>query len=199
MSWTEAQLISRISTALNDVATAVWGTATVSAQMALDVLLISDYMPQLVKGTVAFAGTARELSLTSFSDLLAVEEVEFPIDQHPKRYVNFSKRGSSVILDTYQPSVSSADTAYVWYSAPHTVSGTVTNTLDREQELILVELTVSHLLQNIARDRRESFSVAGTDLDTKYLNDGNRREQAVMSRLMSHVKPKFAIRYPDVK
>ena len=198
MAWTEAQILTRVSTALNDTATAIWSTVTIAAQLELDVLLMSDYVPQLAKGTVAFAGTVRELSIATLTDLLEVEEVEFPIDKHPVQYVNFSKRGSSVILDDYNPAVSTADTAYIWYTAPHTVSGSI-NTLDRQEEHILIELTAAHLLQNIARDRREGLSIAGGDLDTKYLSDGNRREQIVMARLRSHVKPNFNIRYPDEK
>ncbi len=197
--WTEAQIISRISTALNDPATAIWGTATIGSQMELDIRLMSDYIPQMAKATVAFAGTARELSLASIDDLLEVEMVEFPIDKHPRRYVNFSERGSSVILDDYLPSVSSSDTAYIWYSAPHTVSGTATNTLKANEEAVLVDLVAAHLLQNISRDRREGINTGGGEVDTKYLSDGNRREQVVMSRLYGMVKPNFNIRYPNVK
>jgi len=198
MAYTEAQIISMVSTVLNDAATAIWGTATIAAQIAQDIRLISEYTPQLAKSTVTFAGTARELSISSL-DALEIEEVEFPIDEHPKRYVNFSVRGGSVILDDYLPSVSSADTAYIWYSAPHTVSGTVTNTLNNWQENILVELVAAHLLRNLSRDRRESINMTGGYIDTKYLQDGLAWEQKVMSRLRAHVNPNFAIRYPDVK
>ena len=194
----ETAIISRISTALNDTATAIWGTATIAAQMALDTHVIDDYTPQLAQATVTFAGTARELSISSLTDILEVEYVEFPIDLHPKRYVNFSVRGGSVILDTYKETVSSADTAYVWYSAPHTVSGTV-NTLNKWEEGILIELTAAHLLQNISRDKREVVNFGGGDIDTKYLNDGLRKEEQVMSRLMAHVEPNMNVRYPDVK
>jgi len=198
MAWTEAQIINRISTALNDSATAIWGTATVAAQMELDIRLLSDYQPQLAQATVSFAGTARELSLASIADLLDVDEVEFPIDKHPKRYVTASRRGGSVILDTYLPSVSSSDTAYIWYSAPHTVSGS-TNTLDRTQEGILVELVASHLLQNISLDRIESINIGGADTWRSYITAGERREQKVMSRLIGGITSKFGVRYPDVK
>ncbi len=199
MAWTETQIISRISTALRDTGTAIWGTAEISSQMEMDIRFISDYTPQLAKSTVAFAGTARELNISTLTDRLDIEAVEFPIDEHPRRYVNFSVRGSSVILDNYSPSVSSSDTAYIWYSAPHSVSGTATNTLLKWQEDILVDLVVAHLLQNVALDRREEVSVGQGDVDTKYLNDGLMRENKVMSRLMAHVKPNFNIRYPDVK
>ena len=197
--YTEAQLIGQVSTALNDAGTALWGTATIAAQMQLDIRVLSEYTPQLAQATVAFAGTARELSISSLADVLEIEAIEFPINEHPRRYVNFSVRGGSVILDDYKPSVSNTDTAYVWYSAPHTVSGTATNTLNKWQEDILIELTASHLLQNISRDRREEVNIGGGDVDSKYMNDGLRREQQAMSRLMAHVKPNFAIRYPDVK
>ena len=199
MSYTEDQLIGHIATALNDPATAIWGTATIAAQLQLDIRVLSEYTPQLAKATVAFAGTARELSLASVSDYLDIDAIEFPIDKHPKRYVNFSKRGGTVVLDDYLPSVSTTDTAYIWYAAPHSVSGTTTNTLNPWQENILIELTVAHLLQNISRDKRETVNKGGGNVDTKYLNDGLRKEQQVLSRLMAHVSPNFAIRYPDVK
>ncbi len=205
--WTEAQIISRIATVLNDPSTAIWGTATIAGQMELDIRLMSDYIPQLARATVAFAGTARELSLASLADLIEIEAVEFPIDQHPRRYVNFSVRGSSVILDDYDPSVSTTDTAYIWYSAPHTVSGTATNTFKANEEEILVELTAAHLLMNVARDRRESVNTGGGDVDSKYLADAERREARVMSRLhmagwnakQNSIQNNMNIRWPDVK
>jgi len=198
-AYTEAQLIGHVSTALNDAGTAIWGTATVAAQLQQDIRLISEYTPQLAKATVAFAGTARELSLSTVSDWLEIEAVEFPVDEHPRRYVNFAVRGGSVILDSYLPSVSTSDTAFIWYSAPHTVSGTATNTLNRWQENILIELAVSHLLQNIALDKREEINKGGQTVDTKYREDGLVREQKVMSRLIGHMDKNFAVRYPDVK
>ncbi len=205
--WTEPQIIGRISTALNDPATAIWGTATIASQMELDIRLMSDYIPQLVKATVAFAGTAREISLASLADWIEIDAVEFPIDQHPRRYVNFSVRGSSIILDDYKPSVSTSDTAYVWYSAPHTVSGTATNTFKANEEEMLVELTASHLLMNLARDRRESINTGSGDVDSKYMADGERREARVMSRLhqagwnakQNSIQSNMNIRWPDVK
>lgn len=197
--WTEDQIIARIATALNDPATAIWGTATIAAQMGLDIRLMSDYIPQLAKATVAFAGTARELSLSSLADWIEIEEVEFPIDEHPRRYVNFSVRGSSVILDDYKPSVSTSDTAYIWYSAPHTVSGTATNTLKANEEEILVELVASHLLQNVAIDRIEGINIGAEPMWANYRAAGADREARAMSRLRSLVKSNIAIRYPDVK
>ncbi len=199
MGLAEATIIAMISTALNDTSTAIWGTATIAAQIGMDVRLISEYTPQMAKGTVAFAGTARELSISTLTDALEIEFVEFPINQNPPRYVNFSVRGSSVILDDYRTEVSSADTAYIWYSAPHTVSGTATNTLNKWQENILIDLTAAHLLQNIARDKREIANFGGGDIDSKYRSDGLLKEQQVMSRLLAHVDKKFAIRYPDIK
>jgi len=198
-AWTETQIISRISTALNDPGTAIWGTAAIASQMELDLQVISDYTPQLAQATVTFAGTARELSLATLTDLLEVDAIEFPIDKHPPRYVNFSVRGGSVILDDYKEVVSTADTAYVWYAAPHTVSGTATNTLNKWQEEVLVELAVSHLMQNLSIDKIDKINKGGEGVSTKYLNGGTDREKKVMSRLLSHVDSNFAIRWPDVK
>ena len=69
---------------------------------------------------------------------MEVEAVEFPMDKHPRRYVNFSVRGGSVILDDYLPSVSSRDTDYVWFSAHHILSGTATNTMNKWQEMMVI-------------------------------------------------------------
>jgi len=197
MSWSEATVIGRVSTALNDPSTAIWGTATIQAQIALDLRIINDVRPQLTYATVAFAGTARELSISGISDVLDIEEVEFPISKQPRRFVNFTRRGNLLTLDDYRTSVSTADTAYIWYAAPHTVSGTV-NTLDPSEEAILVELVASHLLQNLAIDKIDSVPIYGTPW-REYLTSGERREQKVMTRLYGLAKSNFAVRYPDVK
>lgn len=148
--WTEAEAIAKVSTALQDASTAIWGTAEIRQAMDDALVTISEYIPRLAKGTVSFASTARELSLSGLSDLMDVDAVEFPIDEHPKRYVNFTKRGGTVILDDYLPSVATSDTAYIWYFIPHEISGTATNTLSPREQPILVDLCAGEVAINKA-------------------------------------------------
>jgi hypothetical protein len=141
----EATITAKVLLTLQDSGTAIWSTAEV--RLGLDNALqeISEYTPRLAQATVAFASTVRELSISSLTDLMDVDMVEFPINLQPKRYVNFSVRGSSVILDTYLPSVSSSDTAYIWYTTPHVLDGTTTNSLPVREHNILIELTAGEM------------------------------------------------------
>jgi hypothetical protein len=164
MSWTEASVIARVAQELQDTGTAIWGTAEIRQAMDDALVTISEYIPRLAKGTVSFASTARELSLSSLTDLMDVDSVEFPIDEHPKRYVNFTKRGGTVILDDYLPSVETTDSAYIWYFIPHEVSGTATNTLSPREQPILVELCAGNVAISKASKFYAQVNSALTDI-----------------------------------
>lgn len=145
MGYTEAQILCRISTALNDPSTALWGTAEIRAHLDQSLRELSDYSPNYAKGTVSFASTAKKLVLSALSNLIEVEDIEYEIDLDPPRKRNFQVRGGTAIIDiSFWPSA--GDEAYVYYKTFHSISGTATNTLNPTEERLLIDLTAGQAM-----------------------------------------------------
>jgi hypothetical protein len=140
----EATVTAKILNVLQDAGTAIWSTADVRQGIDDALIELSEYRPRLAQATVAFASTLHELSISSLTDLMDIDTVEFPINCHPKRYINFSVRGGTIVLDDYLPSVSTSDTAYIWYTTQHVLDSTTTNTLTAREQSTFVELAAGY-------------------------------------------------------
>jgi len=113
--WTDSQLDRHIEHALAEVSAA---------------------MPQEKTATLAVTPGSRDLSLTSLTDLIEVEAVEYPLLQYPPSYAGFSAWGTTL---TFESDVSpTGGNAKLYYAARHVLDGSGT-TLSPFQ----VEMTVA--------------------------------------------------------
>jgi len=196
--YTEDELIARISTVLWDAGTASFGTAQISAELDQSLREFSNYSPNLQKATVTFAAATPILSVsgTAFADLLEVKEIEYPVGYYPARRRNFEVQEATVAVDIdFLPSV--GDTAYIFFSSPHTVSSTVTNTLSAEEERLTIELTAAHVAMNYGRSRIGSVVIGSEWSD--YVSWGRMKQEQVMKQIVSGIERTMAIRWPRVK
>ena len=193
----EASVIKSIQYLLQDTGTATWGTADIQAEMARTLIELNEYSPLLAKGTVTFASTGKALSIAALTDLLSVEDVEYPVDKDPAKYRNFEVRGSTVIPDISVTPAAGA-TAFIWYCAPHTVSGTVANTLNKEEESLLIELTAARLVNNYALSKINTVPIGGMNTWVSFKTDG-KDKLADVRRKLRRLKPaRCSIRWPTV-
>ena len=185
MGYSEAIIMTHVSAILVDTGTAIWGTAEIAAQIQQDTRLISKYRPLLAFGTVTFASTAKALVSTALTTMIGDPvALEYPTGQDPIRYRNFEVRGGTIIPDiSFAPTKDSS--AFVWYNKVHTMTaGTTTaNTLDTEEERILIQLVAAHLLQNKAVDLTNRITIGGKNANINFQELGNRRESQAMQDL----------------
>lgn len=195
MGYSDTAMIAMVSTVLQDPSTATYGTALIWAKFTQSLRELNNYSPNLAKSTVTFSSTVKELSIASLTDLIDVINIEYPVDKDPRRYRNYDVRGSSVILDiSFAPS--SGDTAYIWYSAPHTVSGTATNTLNKEEERLLIELTAAQVAMDYSFSKISSMAIGGKWVD--FHSWGKDKENKALAELRRLKEPEVAIRWPTV-
>ncbi len=198
MGYTEAQMSARVSTVLQDAGTATWGTAVIRAQMDEALREFARYIPKISKSTVTFASTLPALSIAGITDLIAIDRVEYPVDQDPIAYRNWDVRGSSIIVDiSFAPAT--GDTAYIWYGAPHTVDGTVTNTLKPEEERIIIEMVAAQLVINYALSKINTFNIGGGKPTVDFQAWGERKLAKAMQDIRAISRPRMAVEWPKVR
>lgn len=183
MAYTEAQVIGHVSTILADTGTTIWGTAEIAHQMDQDLRVISGYRPLLSYGTVTFASTAKVLVSTALTTMIGDPvALEYETGKDPIRYRNFEYRNGTIIPDIdFTPT--SGSSAFVWYNASHSIDGTTTNTLDPEEERILIQLIAAHLQINKSGDLVNQINKGGSRSIVDFRELGERRERQAMQDL----------------
>ncbi|KKM74425.1 hypothetical protein LCGC14_1400400 [marine sediment metagenome] len=183
MPYTEAGLINLVSTALMDTGTAVWGTAHIGNELQQQGRVISRYRPVLAFGTVTFASTAKELVSTTLTSMIGDPvALEYEVNKDPKRYRNFEFRDGTVIPDiNFTPTAGA--TAFIWYNKAHTLSGTTTNTLDPEEERIIIQLTVAELQRQKGGDLINTFPRGGPRSIVDFRETAKERREEAMQDL----------------
>ena len=93
---------------------------------------LSIAVPLEAKATLYTTSGSRELSISSLSDLVAIEAVEYPVAKYPSRYVRFSLWGDTLTL-LIDGTPAEGEEAYVYHGKLHTLdesSSTIPSTLE---------------------------------------------------------------------
>jgi len=104
----------------------------------LDTLVrLSEVSPYMVKETLTTTAGSKELDISDVESLIAIQEIEYPVDREPRILRGWSDRETGkVILDIdYDPSGS--ESVYVYCRKVHTLDYK-TSTLNPQQERILI-------------------------------------------------------------
>jgi len=98
---------------------------------------LSEVSPYMVKETLTTTAGSKELDISDVESLIAIQEIEYPVDREPRILRGWSDRETGkVILDIdYDPSGS--ESVYVYCRKVHTLDYK-TSTLNPQQERILI-------------------------------------------------------------
>ncbi len=197
----EASVIAKIQYILQDTGTATWATAVIQAQMAQALPEFSNYSPNIAKGTITFASTVKSLDISGLTDLIELNGdygLEYPVTKDPIRYRNYEQRGKTILpVLTFTPSAGA--TAFVHYCAPHTVSGTATNTLTAQEENLFAELVAAQLVDNYALSKINVVNVGSQRAWVDFKQDAREKLSLVYQKLNRLKVAKMAVKWPTVE
>ena len=200
MSYTEAQVIGRISTVLFDASSAVWGTAVI--RQGIDAALVEiavEGKPYIVLATVTTSAGTKSVDISTVSGLLhgnseqSFETVEFRVDKSPMRKRNFEIKGGRLAMEIdFLPDASEDVRLYV--RKVHVLSGS-TNSMDPVQEQLLIELAAARLAISKAVDYIGEIT-DGINPDQKMGVWGERKLAGVLQRLRGLKETEWNIQWP---
>lgn len=105
-----------------------WVDATLDRHVERALRELSQVWPRERKTSLAADGTTRDLSLSTLTDLVRIEAVEYPVDAYPPEFVQFSVfAGVLTLLVDAVPKAAAA--IRVYWGSLHTLDGT-TSTLE---------------------------------------------------------------------
>jgi hypothetical protein len=111
-----------------------WSDAELTRHIGRAVRELSERVPLPAKATLPTTSGSRELDISSLSNRIMVESVEYPVDVSPPSYQRFSIWGDSLtIISGSEPDGSNC---HVYYGALHTLDANGSTVPTKYQDLI---------------------------------------------------------------
>ena len=134
MNLTEMRTIVRRELKDEDAANYRWSDAELDRHIAHAVKDFSEALPLEQKATMATTSGSREISLSTITNRIMIEAVEYPVTQFPKRYQRFSLWADIVTL--LGDEVPDGSNAYVYYGKLHTLDATSSTIPTKHEDLV---------------------------------------------------------------
>jgi hypothetical protein len=148
-------------------------------------------IPLEAKASPTTSEGSRDISLASLSDLVAVEAVEYPVDEYPPSYVPFSLWAGiiTLLVDATPPGDQSVN---IYYGKMHTLDA-ATSTIPPHLEELVATGAAAYAALEWASFATNRVNVGGQDVWRQYLTWGQER-LAVFSRALAKHSRRNAVR-----
>jgi hypothetical protein len=143
-----------------------WTDDEIDRAVARAVKEFSQYCPREIKSTLATVGGSIELDISSLTDRVSVDKVEFPVDSKPRTFTRFE-----VYQDTlyFLKTQGDGENCYVYWTTIHTLDGATSTIPARYEDLIaLGAAAYAALSESQYSTNRANYG--GEDVDRDYLS-----------------------------
>jgi len=113
-----------------------WTNDELDRHIAHAVKDFSEAIPYEQKATKATTSGSREIDISTITDRITVEAVEYPVDKFPKRYQRFSLWANTLTL--LGDEVPDGSNAYIYYGKLHTLDAATSTIPAMYEDLIAV-------------------------------------------------------------
>ncbi len=140
--------------------------------------------PREAKATLTTTAESRDLSLSTLTDLVAVEAVEYPLAEYPPSYVPFSLWAGTLTLLVDETPLS-AQPVNVYYGCLHTLDAS-TSTIPPQLEEVVATGAAAYAAIEWATFATNRLNVGGDDVWRHYLTWGQERLADFARALAKH-------------
>jgi hypothetical protein len=140
--------------------------------------------PLEAKTTLTTAAESRDLSLSTVTNLVAVEAVEYPVGKYPPSYVPFSLWAGTLTLLVDEVPLS-AQPVDVYYGRTHTLDAS-TSTVPAQLEDVVATGAAAYAAIEWASFATNRINVGGDDVWRQYLTWGQDRLAGFARALAQH-------------
>lgn len=140
--------------------------------------------PREAKATLTTTAESRDVSLSTLTDLVAVEAVEYPVDKYPPSYVSFSLWAGTLTLQVDEVPLG-AEPVNVFYGRMHALDES-TSTIPPQLEEALAAGAAAYAAIEWASFATNRVNVGGDDVWRHYLTWGQERLAVFAEALARH-------------
>jgi len=149
-----------------------WSNDELDRHIAHAVKELSKAIPLPAEATIATTSGSREINVSSLSDRVTIEAVEYPIDQFPPNYQQFSLWGDSVTL--FGDHIPDGSNCHVYYTKLHTLDSEGSTIAPKLEDLVASgacgHASIAWSIYAINR-----VNVGGTTIPQDFLSWGNEK------------------------
>jgi hypothetical protein len=166
---TLADIRTRLRTDLDDSTSAIWSDADLDRHLSRALRELSAKLPQQKKTTLVTTPGSRDLSLTTLTDRVEIEAVEYPTLNYPQTFVRFSVWVTTLTL--LIDGTPATENVFVYWTAQHVLDGSGTTLPSAEEELLALGAGGFALLQQAASGVN-TLNTGGANVDRDYRSQG---------------------------
>lgn len=171
MNLTEMRTLVRRD--LKDEATPFrWSDAELDRHILYALKEFSEALPLEQKATIATTPGSREISLSTITDRIMLQAVEFPVDKFPRHYQRFAIWGD--LLSLLGDEVPDGSDANIYYGKLHTLDAT-TSTIPPKHEDLVATGAGGYAVISASVYSTDRVSVGGTITPREFLTWGKAR------------------------
>ncbi|MBM4447513.1 MAG: hypothetical protein FJ023_09285 [Chloroflexi bacterium] len=158
-----------------------WQDNEIDRAIARALAELSRYAPREMKATIATVDGSRVIDISSLTDRVSVDRVEFPVGETPRQFQRFTVYQDTVTLTG--DAEGDGENCYIYWGKVHTLDGS-TSTVPSYLEDVLALGAAAHAVLSQAQYRVDAAGFGGDRADTDYQSWGN----AVLKEFASQLK-----------
>lgn len=168
-----SEMITLVRRDLKDEATPYqWSDDELTRHINRAVKELSERVPLPAKATLPTVSGSREVDISSLTDRIMVQAVEYPVDESPAKYQRFSIWGNTLtIISGDEPNGSNCN---VYYGKLHTIDANG-STISSKYEDLVVTGACGYAAISQAALSINKVNIGGTMTPTEYRAWGNER------------------------
>ena len=146
-----------------------WQDNEIDRAIARAVAELSRYVPREMKATIATTAGSREIAMTSLTDRVSVDRVEFPVAETPRSFQRFTVYSETITL--IGDVKGDGTNCYVYWGKVHTLDGS-TSTIPSYLEDVLALGAAAYAVLSHTQYRTDTAGFGGERADTDYQSWG---------------------------
>ena len=147
-----------------------WQDNEIERAIARAVVELSRYVPREMKSAVATTDGSREIDISSLTDRVSVDRVEFPVGKTPRQFQRFSIYADTIML--IGDVEGDGEDCYIYWGKVHTLDGS-TSTIPSYLEDVLALGAAAYAVLAQAQLRTDAAGFGGERADTDYQSWGS--------------------------
>jgi len=172
MNLTDMRAIVRRDLHDEDASNYRWTNDELDRHIAHALKDLSEHLPCEQKATKATTSGSREIDISSVTDRVMVEAVEYPVDNFPKRYQPFAMWGDTLTI--LGDEIPDGSNACIYYGKLHTLDGAGSTIPTPHEDLIAVGAG-GYAAEEWANYAINRVNVGGGITPREFLNWGNEK------------------------
>ena len=146
-----------------------WQDNEIDRAIGRAVAELSRYVPREMKATIATTAGSREIAMTSLTDRVSVDRVEFPVAETPRSFQRFTVYSETITL--IGDVKGDGTNCYVYWGKVHTLDGS-TSTIPSYLEDVLALGAAAYAVLSHTQYRTDTAGFGGERADTDYQSWG---------------------------